>query len=101
MWIFAMFDLPVKKPKDRKAYTQFRKTLIREGFMMLQYSVYARYCDCSDKAKLIQIRIRSILPDKGQVRLINITDRQFGKMHVFQGAKLENPESPPDQLMLF
>ena len=101
MWLFAMFDLPVKKPSDRKAYTQFRKILIKEGFMMLQYSVYARYCSSSDRDNSILDHIRFLLPGKGQFRLISITDRQFGKMYVFQGAMREKPENPPEQLMLF
>ncbi|MBN2170600.1 MAG: CRISPR-associated endonuclease Cas2 [Candidatus Krumholzibacteriota bacterium] len=101
MWLFAMFDLPVKKAKDRKNYMQFRKALIREGFMMLQYSVYARYCASEDRALNVRRRVQSMLPPKGQIRLVSITDRQFGKMHVFQGIKRQKPEARPDQLMLF
>ena len=40
MWLFTMFDLPVTTPKAKKRYAQFRKLLIKEGFSMLQYSVY-------------------------------------------------------------
>ena len=39
MRVMVFFDLPVKTKKDRKAYTDFRKFLIKDGFIMVQYSV--------------------------------------------------------------
>jgi len=101
MWLFAMFDLPVKTRKARRAYAQFRKVLIREGFSMLQYSVYARYCASEDVSDRHRRHIASILPSKGQVRLLWVTDRQFGKMEVYLGKKRRRAEKPPAQLMLF
>jgi len=101
MWIIAMFDLPVKRKLDRRAYSQFRKALIIEGFTMMQYSVYARYCSCEDKAKLIRRRVKQLLPARGHVRMMGITDRQFGKMEVYLGQKRGKSESAPQQLMLW
>ena len=101
MWIIAMFDLPVKRKRDRRAYTQFRKALIVEGFTMMQYSVYARYCACEDKATLIRRRVKALLPARGHVRLVGITDRQFGKMEVYLGRNRGKTESTPQQLMLW
>ena len=51
MWLFAMFDLPVVSPEDRREYTRFRTALLNEGFTMLQFSVYARYIDSEEAAK--------------------------------------------------
>jgi len=48
MWIIVFFDLPVKKPAQRRAATQFRKFLLKDGYIMLQYSVYARVCKGQD-----------------------------------------------------
>ena len=101
MWIFAMFDLPVKAKPDRKEYTRFRKALLREGFNMLQYSVYARHCTSEDDANAYARRLSHLLPPKGQIRLLQVTDRQFGKMEVFLGANRAPTEEPPQQLMLF
>ena len=39
-----MFDLPVETSEERKEYRKFRKNLINEGFIMIQYSVYVRVC---------------------------------------------------------
>ena len=44
MWLFVFFDLPVKTKKQRKEATTFRKYLEKDGFSMLQFSVYMRHC---------------------------------------------------------
>ena len=101
MWVFAMFDLPVKSKEARKRYSDFRKRLIQEGFTMLQYSVYARYCASEDSADGYRMRLEDIIPPKGEVRLLAVTDRQFGKMDVFRGKTPTPAEKPPEQLVFF
>ena len=101
MWLFAMFDLPVKTKAARRAYAQFRKSLVREGFSMLQYSVYARYCASEEVSDRYRTHVASVLPSRGQVRLLWVTDRQFGKMEVYLGKKRRRAEQPPAQLTLF
>jgi len=99
--MFAMFDLPVATKQQRRAATQFRQFLLRQGFTMLQFSVYARYLESADAADEHAARIKVMLPREGEVRLLYVTDRQFGKMQVCTGKKRRPPESPPEQLMLF
>lgn len=101
MWLLAMFDLPVEDKDDRRNYTRFRNALRKDGFMRLQYSVYARYIPSEEAAEAHRRRIRSAVPPLGQVRLVALTDHQFGKMEVFYGRKPRAPEAPPDQIMLF
>jgi len=101
MWLFAMFDLPVTTPKARKRYTEFRRLLIEQGFSMLQYSVYARYCASEEMATAYRGRIRASLPPEGYIRLLAVTDRQFGKMESFVGEMSRSLEEPPPQLVLF
>ncbi len=101
VWLFAMFDLPTVTKADKRRYVQFRNHLLNEGFGMLQYSVYARYCPSEDSSQAYRYRIRERLPPSGQVRLLAVTDRQFGKMEVFFGKKRTPTEDPPSQLMLF
>jgi len=74
MWLFALFDLPVDTAKARRSYTRFRISLLRQGFSMLQYSVYARYCGNDERAETIRQRIRGALPPGGEVRLLSVTD---------------------------
>ena len=44
MWVFVFFDLPVGTKTERRLATRFRKFLKDDGYMMLQFSVYARVC---------------------------------------------------------
>jgi CRISPR-associated protein Cas2 len=101
MWLFAMFDLPVVTPQARHDYTNFRRSLLKQGFMMLQFSVYARFCNNEERGDTISKRIRQVLPPGGQVRLMAVTDHQFGKMEVFNGKKHAETEKPPEQLSFF
>lgn len=101
MWLFALFDLPVDTKQRRREYAQFRKLLIKEGFSMLQFSVYARYSVSEEALEGVHNRIQCGLPSQGQVRLLAVTDHQFGKMEVFYGKKRKPTESPPPQLRLF
>lgn len=42
MRLMIMFDLPVETSEDRRNYRKFRRALIDEGFLMMQYSIYVR-----------------------------------------------------------
>lgn len=83
------------------ARLSYRNSLLAEGFAMLQYSVYARYCPSEEASDVYRNHVRQVLPPHGQVRLLSVTDRQFGKMAVFWGKKREPAEEPPAQMMLF
>ena len=69
--------------------------------MMLQFSVYARYTQSEEAAESHRKIVRSAVPPLGQVRIIALTDHQFGKMEVFYGRRPRKPEEPQDQLLLF
>lgn len=101
MWLLAMFDLPVETKDNRRDYTRFRKVLLKDGFMMLQFSVYARYIPSEEAAEAHRRTVKSAIPPLGQVRLVALTDHQFAKMEVFYGRKPIEPEEPPAQILLF
>jgi len=101
MWIVAMFDLPVDTKKARRAYTQFRKFLLQDGFAKMQFSVYARFCASQDNADAHIRRVEDALPDDGEVRVLTITEKQFGRMRIFQGKRRMPPERAGAQLELF
>jgi len=96
-----MFDLPVGDEIARRNYSRFRTALLKEGFTMLQYSVYARYFRSEERSEAYRKRIKQSLPPEGDVRLITITDHQYGKMDRFLGRNRQQIEEPPEQLMLF
>jgi CRISPR-associated protein Cas2 len=101
MWLFAMFDLPVDKPKLRHEYAKFRASLRRQGFTMLQYSVYVHYAASDETEETLRKKVEAVLPSHGQVRVISVTDRQFEKMEVYVGEKRKPVEDPPMQLAFF
>lgn len=101
MWLFVFFDLPTETKKDRKNAQQFRKNLLKDGFTMMQFSVYMRHCASSESADVHENRINDLLPPLGKVSLLRITDKQFGKISNFWG-RVEMPKQPlPAQLELF
>lgn len=101
MWLLTMFDLPVKTKKERRAYTRFRTLLLSSGFSQMQYSVYARFCASEEIADTYRRRLEVCLPADGYVRMLSVTDRQFGKMKSFHGKKAAGNEEAPSQLSLF
>jgi len=101
MWLFVMFDVPVATRADRRRYAQFRKHLISEGFLGLQYSVYARYFESEEATAACRRRVAERIPEAGRVRILHVTERQFATMSVFFGKREEDPEEVPDQLLLF
>jgi CRISPR-associated protein Cas2 len=101
MWIMAMFDLPTDTKAARKAYHDFRETLLDDGFTMMQFSVYTRHCASEENADVHEARVRASLPEDGEVRLITITDKQFERMKVFYGRTRVATEKAPQQISFF
>ena len=101
MWVIAMFDLPTDTPKARKAYVRFRKSLLEDGFTMMQYSVYIRHCASIENAKVHVARIGCCVPSAGEVRFLTITDKQFGRIEICVGKTRKTPPNSPAQLELF
>jgi CRISPR-associated protein Cas2 len=89
MWILVLFDLPTETVKEKKDYTRFRKELLKDGFSMFQFSIYVRHCPSRENKTVHVKRIKSLLPEKGHVGILSITDKQFGMMEIFYGKKKE------------
>jgi len=101
VWFVALFDLPVKTREARRDYARFRKELRKRGFSMLQYSVYARFLPSEEAWDAYRRQVVNLLPPQGEVRLLAITDRQFGKMETYRARKLATSAKRPGQLLLF
>ena len=76
MRLMLFFDLPVKTKKDRRAYANFRKDLIRKGYMMIQYSVYVKIFANRDSATNHIKILKRDLPKKGQIRIM-LYEKQY------------------------
>lgn len=101
LWTIVLFDLPTDTKQARREYTCFRKHLLQDGFTMMQYSVYMRHCPSDENARVHVARVKSALPPDGEVRIVKITDKQFGKIEVFYGQKRKKTEQPALQMQFF
>ncbi len=101
VWIIVLFDLPVDCPQSRKDYSQFRKQLLDDGFIMMQYSVYMRHCASDENAQVHIKRVKHALPPDGEVRIMSITDKQFSRIKVFYGKIRQPTEKAPEQISFF
>lgn len=101
MWVLAMFDLPVDTKKARRAYADFRKMLLKDGFTKMQFSVYVRHCPSEENAAVHVQRVERAVPADGEVRILIFTDKQFERMRIFLGKMRMSPAAAPQQLELF
>jgi CRISPR-associated protein Cas2 len=101
MWVMVFFDLPTETKKERKAASDFRTKLGKDGFTMFQFSIYLRHCPSRENADVHIRRVKSLLPEKGHVGILCITDKQFATMELFYGKKEKAVTAPYQQLELF
>jgi CRISPR-associated protein Cas2 len=101
MWVFVHFDLPSETKKDKKNYREFRQVLLKDGFAMIQYSIYARHCSSRENAEVHKKRIKNQLPPYGDIVIFEITDAQFGKIEFYKGMSPKNRPDTPQQLEIF
>lgn len=100
MWLFVFFDLPVGTKAERRAASKFRMFLKDDGFLMMQFSVYARLCRGEDGADVHIRRVTSGLPGKGSVRALQVTDRQYARMKLLLGAGSKSERAAGQQMVL-
>jgi CRISPR-associated protein Cas2 len=100
VWMFVFFDLPVGTKADRRNATRFRNFLKDDGFMMLQWSVYARVCRGGDAADKHDRCVTKSLPPRGSVRTLQVTDKQYARMRLLLGEATFSEKKAPQQLVL-
>lgn len=87
-----MFDLPTTSKQDIKKYTNFRKLMMSDGFSMLQYSVYMRICKSNYSANAHIKYIKRIIPIKGEVRILKLSDKAYNAMEILRSNEPTNEE---------
>lgn len=100
VWLFVLFDLPVGTKPERRDATRFRNFLKDDGYMMLQYSVYARVCRGEDGSLKHIARVTRNLPGKGSIRALQVTDRQYGRMRLLLGEATKTESTGSRQMVL-
>ena len=100
LWLFVFFDLPVGTKPERPAATRFRNFLKDDGYMMLQWSVYARVCRGEEAVDKHVQRVTKSLPKRGSVRALQVTDKQYARMRLLLGEASKNERVAPQQMVL-
>ncbi len=100
VWLMVFFDLPTKTKPQRRRANRFREFLKKDGFMMLQLSVYARVCRGQDAVDKHVRRVRSSLPKEGSVRTLQVTDKQYGRMELMLGNAQKTESVGTSQMVL-
>ena len=87
MRIIVFFDLPTTSAIDLKNYRNFRKFLIKEGFMMMQESVYTKITKNMAHSTAIAHQVKLNLPKKGLVQMLTVTEKQYSRMEILLGEE--------------
>lgn len=101
MWLFVFFDLPTNTKTERRHAAQFRKLLVKDGFSMMQYSVYVRHCASKESMDVHVKRVRSFVPKAGLISILSVTDKQYGEIINYWGKIEAERMTTPQQLEFF
>ena len=85
MRVILFFDLPTETLEDKRSYRVFRKLLVKNGFIMLQESVYAKLMTTQSVEKSVKNLIHKNKPPKGLVQMLTVTEKQYAKMDFVVG----------------
>ena len=101
MWVLVFYDLPTETKKERRVAARFRKDIMKDGYTMFQFSIYLRHCSSRENMEVHIKRVKKILPEKGHIGILTVTDKQFGLMEIFFGQKVKEHQPIPQQLEMF
>ena len=85
MRVLVFFDLPVLTSENRRAYAKFRRFLLKNGFLMLQESVYCKLALNSSAVNAIVDNVHKNKPEEGLIQLLTVTEKQHAKMDIILG----------------
>ena len=100
MRLLIFFDVPTKTVEDRKNYRRLHKSLIKEGFLMIQKSVYVRVLMNKQSARYLEERIRKVTPPDGIVQSMMITEKQYSEIKFLAGKKIEDIRNSDERLVV-
>ena len=100
MRVIVMFDLPVLTLEERREYTKFRKYLIKNGFLMMQESIYCKLAQNQTAADLIVENLKKNKPVKGFVQVMKITEKQYSRIECIVGEKNKEVIDSDERLII-
>lgn len=100
MRVIVFFDLPTATTADRREYAKFRRRLIKNGFMMVQESVYSKLALNSTQVSQIVGEVSKIRPEKGLVQILTVTEKQYSKMTLLFGKSSRDVVDSDERLLI-
>ena len=77
--------MPVETSEEKREYRRFRKFLIRNGFVMMQESVYSKIVLNNTICEAIHQKVRKHKTKKGLIQMMTITEKQYEKIEIIIG----------------
>ena len=100
MRVMVLFDLPVLTNEDLKTYRQFRRFLLKSGFIMMQESVYSKIALNQNVATGICDSVKKQKPPSGLVQMLTVTEKQFAKMEMIVGKSHSSVVDSDERLLI-
>lgn len=102
MRLIVFFDLPMVTKTEKRAYVQFRRFLLNDGYDMIQFSVYGRILNGRDAESKHLTRLTDNLPPEGSVRCMSVTEKQYAGIKLLVGMPLfQEKRVAASQMLLF
>ena len=100
MRMVVFFDLPMETPEDRRRYRVFRQALMKNGFIMMQESVYCKLLTTLSVENSVRNMIQANKPSKGIVQTLMVTEKQFSKMEFIVGESRNDVVDSDERLVI-
>ncbi|MBR1634992.1 MAG: CRISPR-associated endonuclease Cas2 [Lachnospiraceae bacterium] len=100
MRVVVFFDLPTITDKDKKEYRRFRKLLIRNGFVMMQESVYVKMVLNQTVQNSVIKLLKKSRSANGLVQALIVTEKQFSNIVNIAGKFETNVVDTDERLVI-
>ena len=100
MRVIVFFDLRVVTNEEKRVYTQFRKFLLKSGFMMVQESVYCKLALNGSAVNALIYNVKKNSPEKGLVQVLTVTEKQYSKMNLIIGESKSEVLDSDERLVI-
>ena len=100
MRVVVFFDLPTETAEERRDYRRFRAALLKNGFFMMQESVYSKIILNNTAANVIKETARKLKTGKGLIQMLTVTERQFENMEFVLGKKQSTVVDTAERLVV-
>nr|WP_317698501.1 CRISPR-associated endonuclease Cas2 [Xylocopilactobacillus apis] len=100
MRLLIFFDVPTLTADDRRNYRKLHQSLVKEGFLMIQESVYSRVLINKQSAAFLEERIQRVAPVNGIVQSMIVTEKQYSEIKFLAGKKIDDVRNSDERMIV-